>query len=178
MKNQTRYWVRRILFLVLIGLVGFALYQSFNRENAGKPIAGEVAPNFTLTDVSGKEVELNDLRGKAVMLNFWGTWCEPCRTEMPTMQQMYEKYKSKGFEIVAVNIAETEVAVDSFAKQYGLSFPIWMDQDRDVVKQYKIGPLPSSLFLDRNGVIVDRIEGPLDTARLEYYILNSMKEKE
>ncbi|WP_044642453.1 thiol-disulfide oxidoreductase ResA [Risungbinella massiliensis] len=178
MKNRTRYWVRRILFLVLIGLVGFALYQSFNRENAGKPIAGEEAPNFTLTDVSGKEVELTDLRGKAVMLNFWGTWCEPCRTEMPAMQQMYQKYQAKGFEIVAVNIAETEVAVNSFAKQHNLTFPIWMDQDRDVVKQYKIGPLPSSLFLDRNGVIVDRIEGPLDPARLEYYILNSMKEKE
>lgn len=175
MKKQTRYWVRRVVFLVLIGLFTFALYHSLNRENAGKPIVGDEAPNFTLTDVHGKEVELADLRGKAVMLNFWGTWCEPCRTEMPAMQQMYEKYKGQGFEIVAVNIAETEIAVDSFAKQHGLTFPIWMDQDRDIVKQYKIGPLPSSLFINREGIITDRIEGALNVSQLEVYILRAMR---
>jgi peroxiredoxin len=177
MNKQTRYWVRRILFLVLLGLFAFALFQALNRENAGKPVVGDEAPNFTLTNLQGEEVDLKSLRGKAVMINFWGTWCPPCRSEMPAMQKMYEKYRQQGFEIIAVNIAETEVAVDSFAKRYGLTFPIWLDRDRDVVKQYKIGPLPSTLFLNREGIITDRVEGALDQARLEYYILKALNQK-
>lgn len=167
-EKKTRFWVRRIIFFVLIAMIGYALVQVINGEK--RPEAGDQAPDFTLTTLDGKEMSLSDLRGKAVMVNFWGTWCKPCRTEMPAMQEVYEKYQAQGFEIVAVNIAETEVAAASFAKQYKLTFPIWMDHDREVVRMYGIGPIPSSIFIDSNGVITNRIEGALDVGQLELYI--------
>jgi peroxiredoxin len=154
----------------MVGLIGFALYQAVEQGESKKPEVGDEAPNFTLITLDGKEMSLKDLRGKAVMLNFWGTWCAPCREEMPAMQKAYEKYKDNGFEIVAINIAETDVAASSFAKQYGLTFPIWMDRDREAVRLYGIGPIPSSFFLDPNGVITKRVEGPLDVSQLELYI--------
>lgn len=162
-------WVRRIIFLVLIIALGFAIYQATSKQTK-KPQVGEEAPDFKLTTLDGKEVQLSEMRGKAVMLNFWGTWCPPCRTEMPAMQKIYEKYKSKGFEILAVNIAETDIAVSNFAHQYKLTFPIPMDRNKEVVRLYKIGPLPSSIFIDAQGKITQVIEGPLDTSQLELYV--------
>lgn len=170
MNKQTRYWVRRVIFIALIALIGVALYQVIQGGNQKQPQIGDEAPDFTLTTLDGKEASLSQLRGKAVMLNFWGSWCEPCRTEMPAMQEVYEKYKDQGFEIVAVNIGETDVAAASFAKQLGLTFPIWMDRDRDIVDLYHIGPIPSSFFIDAQGKIVRKVNGQLDTSQLELYI--------
>jgi peroxiredoxin len=166
--KQVRYWMRRIIFLALIAMIGFALYQLAGQSKI--PEAGDEAPDFKLTTLDGKEMKLSQLRGKAVMLNFWGSWCEPCRTEMPAMQQVYEKYKDEGFVIVAVNIAETDVAASQFAKQNGLTFPIWMDRDREAVKLYNIKPIPTSFFIDPDGIIRKKIEGPLDVSQLELYI--------
>jgi len=165
--QQVRFWVRRFLFLLMVGLIAWALYQSLNDEQSARPEVGDQAPDFTLTTLDGKERSLKDLRGKAVMINFWATWCEPCRKEMPAMQKVYEKYKDKGFEIVAINIAETDVAAASFARQYGLTFPIWMDREREVTQLYKIGPIPSSFFVDPDGNITQRYEVPFDIHRLE-----------
>jgi peroxiredoxin len=161
--------MRRILLLCLVGLVGFAIYQ-VSTDTGGKPVEGEEAPDFTLTTLDGKQRSLSDLKGKAVMINFWGTWCPPCKTEMPAIQQAYMINKSKGFEVVSVNIRENDLPVSNFAQQMGLTFPIWMDKDREVVKQYKIGPIPSTFFINRDGVIEKKIEGPLELSQLQYYI--------
>ncbi|SEN08001.1 Peroxiredoxin [Lihuaxuella thermophila] len=168
MNKQVRYWMRRIIFLVLIAMIGFALFQLVGEGK--NPEVGDEAPDFKLTTLDGKEMKLSQLRGKAVMLNFWASWCEPCRTEMPAMQKVYEKYKDQGFVIVAVNIAETDVAASQFAKQYGLTFPIWMDRDREAVRLYQIRPIPTSFFIDPEGMIRRKVEGPLDVSRLELYV--------
>ncbi|RAL25991.1 thiol-disulfide oxidoreductase ResA [Thermoflavimicrobium daqui] len=170
MKKETRLWIRRVIFLVLLAALGYSLYLVINPSTAQKPQVGQVAPDFQLKTLDGKEIKLSQLRGKAVMLNFWGTWCEPCRSEMPAMQSMYSKYKNKGFEILAINIAETDIAVSNFKEQYQLGFPILMDKSRDVVRLYKIKPLPSSVFIDPQGKVKNFIEGPLDTSQLELYI--------
>ncbi len=170
MKKETKLWIRRVILLVaLIGLA-IAIYQITTLDVSNKPKVGEEAPDFKLKQLNGEEMQLSQLRGKAVMINFWGTWCEPCRTEMPAMQKAYEKYKDQGFEIVAVNIAETEIAVSNFVEDYGLTFPILMDAQKEIVRQYKIGPLPSSIFVDPQGKITQFIEGPLEVAQLELYI--------
>ncbi|MGA9174537.1 MAG: thiol-disulfide oxidoreductase ResA [Thermoactinomyces sp.] len=170
MNKQTRYWVRRVLFLFMVALVGLALYQAMNRDHADKPDVGETAPDFQLETLDGKQMKLSDFKGKAVLLNFWGSWCDPCRKEMPVLEQAYKEYKNKGFTIVAVNIAETNVAASAFARQYGLTFPILMDRDRDVVDLYKVGPIPTSLLIDPKGKITKRVEGPLIQGQLELYI--------
>jgi peroxiredoxin len=161
--------MRRILLLCLVGLVGFAIYR-VSTDTGGKPVEGEEAPDFTLTTLDGKQRSLSDLKGKPVMINFWGTWCPPCKTEMPAIQQAYMINKSKGFEVVSVNIRENDLPVHNFVQQMGLTFPIWMDKDREVVKQYKIGPIPSTFFINRDGVIEKKIEGPLQLNQLQYYI--------
>jgi peroxiredoxin len=169
MDKKNRYWVRRVLFLVMIGMIGFALYQAVFRADA-RPEEGREAPDFRLETLDGQTMSLKDLRGKGVMLNFWGSWCEPCRTEMPAMQQVYEKYKDQGFVIAAVNIAETDVTASAFARQYGLTFPILMDRDRAVTKRYKIGPIPSSFFIGPDGVIKRTFRGSVDVGQLELYV--------
>lgn len=161
--------MRRVLLLCLIGLVGYAIYQ-VSTDNGGKPVEGDKAPDFTLTTLDGKQRSLSELKGKAIMLNFWGTWCPPCKTEMPAIQQAYIMNKNRGFEVVSINIRENELPVSNFAKQMGLTFPIWMDKDREVVKQYKIGPIPSSFFINREGEIVKRVEGPLQLGQLQQLI--------
>lgn len=126
--------MRRILFLVMVVLIGYALYQAVTQDSKSGLQEGEPAPNFTLTTLDGKTVQLSDYRGKAVLLNFWGTWCEPCRTEMPALQNAYDQYKDQGFEVLAVNIAETDVAVSSFVEQYQLNFPVLLDRNREVTE--------------------------------------------
>jgi thiol-disulfide isomerase/thioredoxin len=174
--KQTRYWVRRILLLAMMLMIAFALYQAL-RGQGGQPEEGQEAPDFQLTTLDGKQMSLQQLRGKGVLINFWGTWCPPCRSEMPVLEKAYEKYRDQGFEIVSVNIAETDVAVASFAKQYGLTFPIWMDRERDVVRLYKINPIPTSFFVDPNGVIVKKVEGPLNLDQLDLYIHQILPQK-
>jgi peroxiredoxin len=177
MKKTTRLWVRAILLIVMVGLIGFALYEATTQQNGRKPETGQEAPNFTLTSLTGQEVQLRDLRGKAVMLNFWGSWCEPCRSEMPTLQKMYTKYRNQGFEVVGINIAETDVAAEQFIRQYELTFPIWMDRDRGVVRLYRIGPIPSSIFIDSQGKITYIKDGPLSVGELETHILPILPRK-
>lgn len=163
--------MRRILFLVMVGLIGYALYQAVTQDEKSQLQEGEKAPNFALTTLEGETVQLSDYRGKAVLLNFWGTWCEPCRTEMPALQIAYNEYKKQGFEVLAVNIAETDVAVSSFVQQYQLNFPVLMDRNREVTELYDIVPIPSSFFIDKEGNISKIVEGPLNLDQLRLHIL-------
>ncbi|MBD1371294.1 thiol-disulfide oxidoreductase ResA [Hazenella sp. IB182357] len=176
MNKQTRYWVRRILFGIMIGMIAFTLYRILTEDQA-KVDVGDQAPDFTLQTLDGNQVKLSELKGKAVMLNFWGTWCKPCREEMPAMQDAYNKYHKLGFEIVAINVGETEVAVQQFVDQYKLSFPTVLDEEKEVQRQYDVGPLPSSFFISSEGVIVNKIEGALDLQRLEYYVTQILPQK-
>ncbi|MDA8353811.1 MAG: thiol-disulfide oxidoreductase ResA [Firmicutes bacterium] len=176
MNRKTRYWVRRILMLVMVVLVGLAIYQTMGgegeKETAVEP--GKKAPDFQLETLDGEKMKLSDLKGKVVLLNFWASWCEPCRDEMPAIQTVYDKHKDKGFEVVGVNIAETQVAVNAFARQYELKFPIAMDRERKVTEQYGIGPIPSSIFIDREGNIIRKVNGQMNEDQLENYVLKAL----
>jgi peroxiredoxin len=170
MKKETKLVIRRVILAIALVGLAIAIYQITTLDMSNKPKVGDEAPDFKLKKLNGEEVQLSQLRGKAVMINFWGTWCEPCRTEMPAMQKAYEKYKDKGFEILAVNVAETEIAVSNFVEDYKLTFPILMDSQKETVRQYKISPLPSSIFVDPQGKITQFIESPLEVSHLELYI--------
>lgn len=167
MNKKTRYWVRLTLVLVMAGLIGFAIYQAIADDRPEGPTVGEEAPDFELATLDGKKVKLSELRGKGVLVNFWATWCPPCREEMPAIQEMYEKYEPLGFEVVAVNIAESDVTAEAFARQLNLTFPIVMDRERDVVRLYRVGPLPSSYFIDPEGKVHTKFTGEINIAQLE-----------
>lgn len=171
MNKKRRFWVRSILLLIMIGLIAFPLYQLIKDDQPQKPAIGDMAPDFQLTSLDGEQMSLKRLKGKAVVLNFWGSWCEPCRTEMPALTEIYQQYQSSGLEVIGINIAETDVTASQFVRQYQLNFPIWMDRNRDVVDLYGIGPIPSTYFIDPSGKIVYIREGPLQVNELKNLIL-------
>lgn len=110
------------------------------------------------------------------MLNFWGTWCKPCEREMPYMQELYGEYKDKGIEIVAVSLDSTELVVDRFVDRHNLTFPVPHDTTEEVRDLYKVGPLPSTFFINPDGEIVEYVEGALTLESLEGHLQNILPE--
>ncbi|QHE63171.1 redoxin domain-containing protein [Rossellomorea vietnamensis] len=127
---------------------------------------GDRAPDFTLTTLDGEEVKLSDYQGKKVILNFWATWCPPCKAEMPHMEQYYEKNaKKENVEILAVNLTsqdDGEKAVQQFVDGYELTFPILMDENGDIGDEYRAFTIPTTYMIDTNGLIQHKIVGPMN----------------
>ena len=120
------------------------------------------APDFTLPDPGGKKVSLENFRGKVVFLNFWATWCESCREEMPSMERLYREFKGKGLEIVAVNIKDKRPAALAFVKELKLNYQVLMDPEGEVGLLYGAFGLPVTYLIDRKGVLLARLWGPAD----------------
>lgn len=131
-----------------------ALPARLNPTGQGpSPQEGRAAPDFVLERVDGGAVRLSDLRGKAVIVNFWATWCVPCRREMPELVAAHQRYRERGLEILAVNLQENPGAVASFAREFGMEFPVLLDRDGDVAEAYRLIGLPTSFFIDPQGVV-------------------------
>lgn len=133
---------------------------------------GNAAPDFELTTLDGTPVKLSNFKGKKVILNFWATWCPPCKEEMPHMQNFYEKFKANGIEIVAVNLTSVDKGqkvIETFVKNIGITFPILLDKDGKIGDIYQTISIPTSYILDSKGIITNKIIGPMDEEMM--YIL-------
>ena len=120
------------------------------------------APDFTLPNPDGRKVSLKDFRGKVVFLNFWATWCEFCKDEMPAMDRLYREFRGKGLEIVAVNVKDKRADALAFAKQLKITYPIVMDPEGEVGLLYGAFGMPTTYLIDRKGVVLARLWGPAD----------------
>lgn len=109
------------------------------------------APNFTLKSNSGKNIKLSELRGQVVLLNFWASWCGPCRTEMPLLAKIHDKYKGLGFTVLGVNVEEDSSPSISMLKKSPVSFPVLFDTTNSVSKLYNVSAMPSTVMIDRDG---------------------------
>ena len=118
-----------------------------------------LAPDFALEDLSGKRMNLKSLRGKVVFLNFWATWCVPCRQEMPSMEKLHRELVGQGVEVVAVNFRESKTEVSKFFDELGLTFTALLDRDGKVFEEYGAWSLPLSYFINRNGEFVGKAIG-------------------
>ncbi len=133
------------------------------------------AQNFILPDLSGNTVSLADHRGKIVFLNFWATWCPPCRAEMPSMEKLYNKFKNIEFTILAVNLGENAKQVRAFKESYKLNFPILLDADSSLGSIYGAISIPTTYLIDRDGYIIGGALGPRDWASEEAFeLINSL----
>jgi len=136
---------------------------------------GEPAPNFQLRDLNGQPVALSDLRGKVVLLNFWATWCGPCRVEMPAMERLYSAFSRKDFEILAVSTDAQGAAVTRpFQQENHLTFPILHDADYRVGLTYGARTLPMTFMVDRQGIVRHQIFGARDWEATEAHQLVQM----
>jgi len=125
------------------------------------PRIGQPAPDFTLRDLDGKVVRLSDFRGQTVVLNFWATWCAPCRREFPLLVDLYERNRDNGLVVLGVDLQEAVPSVRKFASEFGAKYPILIDGDGSVASQYRVAGLPVTWFIDRDGVARVQIIGLL-----------------
>lgn len=169
-KKRNRLMFRSSILLVLFAAVVFALVSNFNKDRTVVAV-GDQAPNFQLKKMngSGEVVALSDLKGKGVMINFWATYCGPCKDEMPYMAELYKEYQDKGIEILAVSVDSTDLVVNRFVEDYGLNFPIMRDKGSQVMELYNVTDLPSSYFISPEGEVIHKVSGALTLDKLEYY---------
>ena len=123
---------------------------------------GALAPDFLLGRLDGSELRLSDLRGQPVVLNFWATWCAPCRKEIPQFVDAYERHRGEGLVIVGVNMQEGKGIVRPYAEDFGMTFPIAIDVDGEVADAYRILGLPTTYFIDREGIVRSVFTGPFE----------------
>ncbi len=114
-------------------------------------VPSALAPDFTLRTLEGQNLRLGEQRGRVVLVNFWATWCGPCRQEMPHLNKLYDKYKSSGFVLLGVNVDEDTRQAAGVASKLGVKFPVLPDSDKRVSKQYDLSAMPSTVLIDRDG---------------------------
>ncbi|MEO5360001.1 MAG: TlpA family protein disulfide reductase [Nitrospirota bacterium] len=126
-------------------------------------IIGKTAPDFTLKTLDGKTFSLSSLKGKAILINFWATWCPPCVEELPSMNKLYLKYKQNGFEVVAVDLDSSVAKVKQFIAKNPLNFVVALDPDKQVAKKlYKVTAQPTSFLINSEGKIIKKYLGSID----------------
>ena len=134
------------------------------------PSQGAEVPDFTLETVDGETVSLSDYRGQPVVLNFWATWCTPCREEMPLLQETYEAHQDAGLVMLGVNVRETPEAVAGFLKEVDVDFPVLLDTDSAVVNRYLVTSLPMTFFIDREGRLRTLVVGGMSKKVLDEHL--------
>jgi thiol-disulfide isomerase/thioredoxin len=176
------YTTKNLATLFLIAIIAFAVFAACKPKTENAP-SGEIVRLFTnaglrlldtritprdfslelsLPTQEEQTLTLSALKGKVVFLNFWATWCPPCREEMPSMESLYNRYKDSGLEIVAVNIMESADLVNSFFEEYALTFPAPLDSTGQVSRTYGVQAIPTSFIIDREGLIAARLVGSID----------------
>ena len=120
---------------------------------AASGLAGRSAPDFALKSASGENLRLSEYRGNVVMINFWATWCGPCRQEMPLLDDLYNRYQRVGFSLLGVNIDDDSRRAMRMVEELGVSFPVLFDADKEVSKLYQVEAMPVTLLLDREGTV-------------------------
>lgn len=160
---------RKISIAVLVIALSYSLISAKNYLSAssasisGAPRAESAAPDFTLFNMQGKPVSLADYRGKVVMLNFWASWCPPCRAEMPSMERLYGRMKGRDFELLAINVEDNgQSAVAAFSKKIPISFPVLLDNAQYVSRLYRVGGIPHTFIINKDGEIVRQVTGARD----------------
>lgn len=166
--------MNRILRPLVLGVLALAViitfYRAFGEDHQGVE-KGEAAPDFTLQTVDGRPFTLSELRGQAVVLNFWATWCEPCQREMPALQAAYEAYRDKGVVVVGVNFGESQATVRGFLSRRGVTFPVVLDRDQQITtKVYGVKSFPTTVFIDPRGTVQAVHVGELNRQLIDQYL--------
>jgi len=181
MLRKTLPMITLALGFILVLTSMYLVLQNRASQNDLSAVPAKVnfpAPKLTLRDTQGDSRSLADYRGQVVLVNLWATWCPPCKEEMPTLQAFYEKYRERGFIIIAINDGESQKDVLQFVKDYELMFPVWLDPTHIATEQsFNTLNLPSSFVIDRNGTIRLAWIGRISIRMLEKHVTPLIKEE-
>ncbi|HKZ54370.1 MAG TPA: TlpA disulfide reductase family protein [Anaerolineales bacterium] len=171
---DSRRWLSFMALVVIAGFVWTWRSAAPASATTGgltpSPRVDFAAPDFTLDLLQGGQVTLSGLRGRAVIVNLWASWCPPCRAEMPALQRVYEANRERGLEILAVNTTfqDSEAEAAEFVREFGLTFPVPLDRTGEVSQTYLLRALPTTFFIDRQGVIRKVVlGGPMSEATIQ-----------
>ncbi len=169
---------RNWLTLIILGLgilwifISRTTTQNTSAEAISQPYKGFLAPDFELTTSNGEIIRLSELRGKAIILNFWASWCPPCRAEMPAIEAVHKSYQEKGLVVLGINATNQDqvTQVNAYTDNMGLTFQILFDTSGITQELYAVSALPSTFFIDREGIIREVIiGGPMAEALLKIH---------
>ena len=152
-----------LLIMLLLSLLTSSCSHSNSTSNNSTPTptqetkvgtqAGNLAPDFELDNLEGQTISLGDLRGSPVLVNFWATWCPPCRAEMPYLEEVYKEWSGKGVAFLAINMGESSSQVGEFIQSHTLALPVLLDARQDIAQRYNIQYIPTTFFIDKDGII-------------------------
>ncbi|MFS8629892.1 MAG: thiol-disulfide oxidoreductase ResA, partial [Bacillales bacterium] len=160
---------------ILAASVIMTIYANLAEGGRSGPETGDKAPDFILTDQNGQRHRLSEYKGQGVLVNFWATYCEPCKEEMSLLEEQYRKYKNEGVHILAVNIGETDVVLNRFLERHELSFPVLNDRNQEVVDAFGVNPLPATFLIDKEGTITGIHEGPILNEKMAAEMMEKIK---
>ncbi len=173
---RRKAWLALFFTVVLgigLGVSSFREYSLAESKDYAIPLGVQEydtpseAIDFTLKDIDNKKVSLKNYRGKVVMLNFWATWCTPCRLEMPSMETLHQQFKERGLVVLAVDSGENAESVTTFVKRHHITFSALLDSDQEVTDDYKVWALPTTYFINAEGKIIGRVNGGRDWSTKE-----------
>ncbi|MBI1810697.1 MAG: TlpA family protein disulfide reductase [Nitrospirae bacterium] len=168
---------KNILWIAVVLVIGIYLFSAVKDRFAfagSKPAVNEIAPEFSLKDLNGRNVRLSDFKEKVVLVNFWASWCPPCKMEIPGFQKVYDAYKHKGFTVVG--IAKDDVS-QSFIKEMGMTYPVAMADDKVIRNYGNITGLPTSFLVGKDGRILKKIMGMYLEGSLKNDVENALKNR-
>jgi thiol-disulfide isomerase/thioredoxin len=179
-RHKKRWWLRPVAFVAVVAIIiaaaaairgaGPRRANQYGPLDSRAPAVNQTAPDFVLANTNGQPIRLSDLRGKVVLVNFWATWCIPCRQEMPAIAAVYAAHRGQDFTVLEVNEQESPDVVRAFAEQIGGVPPVVLDRDGSVMRQYRLQGLPDSFLVDRQGNVHALSYGPITQQTLETYI--------
>jgi thiol-disulfide isomerase/thioredoxin len=131
----------------------------WNAAKIKKQLAGKPAPELAVTDIERKSVALSAFKGKTVLLDFWTTWCPPCRADAPALDKLYRKYREQDLMIVGISVSEERAIVEKFLKEHPHSFPVALTSENEMPRAYQIGVFPTYIVINRDGTVASAVEG-------------------
>jgi peroxiredoxin len=163
---------------LLTAIAGSVLFLAIVIAPAQGNFPGERAPDFTLKSISGKNLKLSEFRGRVILVNFWATWCKPCKEELPYFNRLYTKYRDLGLEILGINIDKDSLQASGMSQALNLTFPILLDPPGQVSSRYKIRSMPTTFVIGKDGTIrhIHWGFGPEDEDRYETEVRVLLKE--
>ena len=179
MQKNSKKLKATVIFLLAILIAGFTMFLAIGvmgtttaTSRSGKELVGKKAPSFVAPKVGGQLVSLENYKNKPLVLNFWASWCPPCRDETPGMERIWRKYEDQGVVILGINVQDGEKEAERYISEFGVTFSNALDLDGSITVDYGVTGLPVTFFIDNDSVVAGRWVGSISEDRLDNWVSN------